>query len=156
MGNPHDAAEITQEAILRTFWKIQEFHGRAHFYTWLYRTALNLCYRRLSDGQARIAERSVPLEGESREEGGQVEPAIADRSPSPRELACAREEAELVRRALASLRPRDFRILVLREFEELSYEEIALRLRIRPASIPSRLSRARSALAHRLRQLGLE
>lgn len=158
LGNEEDALEVTQEVVLRTFWNIRRFHGRAHFYTWAYRTALNLCYRRLSDSHAEISRRSVSVDsrfgpGEEEPPGGSQVPA---RAPSPREEASAREEIELVRRALGRLQPKDFQILVLREFEELSYEEIGTRLKISPASVPSRLHRARAALARRLKELGIE
>lgn len=156
LGNPEDAAEITQEALLRTFWKIRTFHGRAHFYTWLYRTALNLCYRRLSDAHARMKKRSVSLD-ESREtdQGTLEELTLPDQNRLAREDLVHEEEIQLVRQALASMNRGDFQILILREFEELSYEEISQRLRIPRGTVMSRLHRARLALTHRLRELGI-
>ncbi len=156
LGNREDAAEITQEAILRTFWKIQTFHGRAHFYTWLYRTALNLCYRRMSDTSAKIRARSVSLnENPEGPEGNPQMVEIPAQGRSPRDEAVHAEEMELVRQALSSLRPADFQILVLRELEGLSYDEIAERLGLPTGTIMSRLHRAREALGRRLRDLGL-
>lgn len=156
LGNLEDAADVTQEAILRTFWKIQTFHGRAHFYTWLYRTALNLCYRRLSDTQRKIARRAFSLDEEREGEEGQARGLLLPgREPSPREELQRKEEVELVRQALTSLDPSGFQILVLREFEELSYEEIARRLAIAEGTVMSRLHRAREALAKRLTELGV-
>ena len=156
LGNPEDAAEVTQEALLRTFWSIQSFHGRAHFYTWLYRTALNLCYRRLSDTHAKIERRSVSMdEPRESDEGSPQELAVPDRGSSPKEEFARREETELVRKALTTLNKADFEILVLREFEELSYDEIARRLGIPRGTVMSRLHRARQALAARLKELGL-
>lgn len=156
LGSVDEAAEVTQEAILRTFWHIQSFHGHAHFYTWLYRTALNLCYRRLSDTHAKIQHRSFslnqPLEDE---EGGVQEVSLPGREPGPREGAERQEEIQLVRRALAGLAKNDFQILILREFDELSYEEIAGRLKLSKGTVMSRLHRAREALAKRLKQLGV-
>lgn len=156
LGNAEEAAEVTQEAILRTFWHIQSFHGHAHFYTWLYRTALNLCYRRLSDTHAKIQRRSVSLDHPPEdEEGGAREVALSDHQPDPREGAQRREEIRLVRRALSGLSSRDFQILVLREFEELSYEELSDRLKLSKDTVASRLHRAREALARRLKDLGV-
>lgn len=156
LGNADEAAEVTQEAILRTFWKIQSFHGHAHFYTWLYRTALNLCYRRLSDTHAKIQRRSLSLDQPPEDDEGSVqEVALPDRHPDPREGAERQEEIELVRRALTGLALKDFQILVLREFEELSYEEIANRLKLSEGTVMSRLHRAREALAKRLKELGV-
>lgn len=156
LGNADDAGEVTQEAVLRTFWKIQTFHGRAHFYTWLYRTALNLCYRRLSDTQAKIANGALRLdEAQESEEGILRQPAVAGSELSPREDLARREETALVRKALASLDRADFQILVLREFEGLAYEAISERLKLSKGTVMSRLHRARIALAKRLRQLGV-
>ena len=157
LGNADDAAEVTQEAILRTFWHIQSFHGHAHFYTWLYRTALNLCYRRLSDAHAKIQRRSFSLDQPLEEEGDTPrEPVLPNRQMSPREGAQRHEEMDLVRRALAGLDRKDFKILVLREFEELSYEEISNRLNLSKGTVMSRLHRARESLAQRLNELGIE
>jgi len=156
LGNADEAAEVTQEAILRTFRCIQSFHGQAHFYTWLYRTALNLCYGRLSDTHAKIQRRSFSLDQPLEDgEGSVQEASLPDRRPDPRRGAERQEEIHLVRRALAGLSPNDFQILVLREFGELSYEEIADRLKISKGTVMSRLHRAREALAKRLTELGV-
>ena len=156
LGDAEEAAEVTQEAILRTFWHIQSFHGQAHFYTWLYRIALNLCYRRLSDSHAKIQRRSVSLDQPpENDEGAARETALPDHQISPREDAQRQEEIGLVRRALSGLAPKDFQILVLREFDELSYEEISARLKLSQGTVMSRLYRAREALAKRLKDLGV-
>jgi len=156
LGNTEDATEVTQEAILRTFWKIHSFRGQAHFYTWLYRTALNLCYRRMSDPSAKIANRQVSLDAPREdEEGAAREVALPARGSSPRDEVIGSEELAILRQALGSLHPRDFEILVLREFEELSYEEIAKRLKLPAGTITSKLHRARTALAKRLKELGV-
>lgn len=155
LGNAEEAADVTQEAILRTFWKIQSFHGRSHFYTWLYRTALNLCYRRLSDTYAKIQRRSVSLDQPDDGEEDRPAPEVAASTGNPREDASHDEEIQLVRSALAGLEKNNFEILVLREFDELSYEEISQRLRISKGTVMSRLHRARTALAKRLLDLGV-
>ena len=154
LGNREDAAEITQEALLRTFWKLTGFYGRAHFYTWLYRIALNLCYRRLD--VRRREPSAVPLPQQDEADEAQ-EPAelLADATASPREVAASEEQDAMVRKALARLKPQDFHILVLREFEGLSYDELAGRLRIPKGTVMSRLHRARLALAEQLRRLGV-
>jgi RNA polymerase sigma-70 factor (ECF subfamily) len=156
LGNRDDAVEVTQEAILRTFWKIQTFHGHAHFYTWLYRIALNLCYRRLSDTHAKIERRGISLDKVTPDEQGvPLGFQVGDKKPRQDEELIHSEEIRLMRRALALLEKNDFKILVLREFEELSYEAIAEKLRLPLGTVMSRLHRAREALAKRLRKMGL-
>jgi len=149
LGNAEDAQEITQEAFLRTFWKLTGFRGQAHFYTWLYRIALNLCYRRLI-----TKRREPPLtspESDSEEES--VSDQVPDSSVSVREKVEQKETIALVRQALTQLKSADFEILILREFEGLSYEELADRLRIQKGTVMSRLHRARLALAEQLTKL---
>ena len=155
LGNREDAAEVTQEAFLRTFWNMTGFHGHAHFYTWLYRIALNLCYRRLA-----LRRREPPLllptaRDDQRDETIAPEDLVVDPSSSPREIVNQRETVQVVRQALAALKPRDFHILILREFEELSYEELAQRLHLAKGTVMSRLHRARLALAEQLTRLGV-
>jgi RNA polymerase sigma-70 factor (ECF subfamily) len=142
LGSREDAAEICQETFLRTFWKIAGFQGRASFYTWLYRIALNLCYRRMAKKRREVVEETA---GEQ----------LPDPGASPRDRAILQERAALVRRALSQLAPADFEILVLREFEELPYEEMARRLGLPEGTVMSRLHRARAALAGRLQRLGI-
>lgn len=140
LGNRHDAEEICQEAFLQAFCKAAGFKGRSHFYTWVYRIMIHLCYRRLKSGRKETSVDAIE---------------VADPSASAREQAAASETISLVRRALCRLKPADFEILVLREFEELSYEELAQRLRLPHGTVMSRLHRARLALAVQLEKLGV-
>ena len=80
---------------------------------------------------------------------------MVDPSASPREDSNSHETVALVRQALSALNPRDFQILILREFEDLSYDELARRLRLPKGTVMSRLHRARLALAEQLTRLGL-
>lgn len=153
LGNAEDAAEVTQEALLRTFWKLTGFHGRAHFYTWLYRVALNLCYRRL---EARRREQLAAADRDLDAAEPSLEERVVDPGAGPREEVASREAVGLVRQALAHLKPSDFHLLVLREFDGLRYEELAARLHLPKGTVMSRLHRARLALAEQLTRLGLQ
>ena len=153
LDNREDAAEVTQEALLRTFWKLTGFHGRSHFYTWLYRIALNLCYRRIA--RRRREPPITPPPQTLDDDHPALDESLPDASASPHEEAASHETASLVRQALTKLDPHDFQILVLREFEGLSYDELAVRLRLPKGTVMSRLHRARLALAEHLTRLGL-
>lgn len=153
LGNADDAAEVTQDALLRTFWKLTGFHRRARFYTWLYRITLNLCYHRLD--HRRREPMVIPPAVHDGDEAPRPEELIPDPTGSPRELASRGEASELVRQALAALPARDFQILILREFEGLSYEEVAKTLHLPKGTVMSRLHRARLALGRQLQKLGV-
>ena len=152
LGNPDDAAEVTQDALLRTFWKLTGFHHRARFYTWLYRITLNLCYRRLE--RRRREPLLSPMDPD--EPDARPEERLPDPAASPREAAASLETAALIRQALAALPPWEFQILILREFEGLSYDEVAQTLHVPKGTVMSRLHRARLALAEQLKTLGVQ
>jgi len=154
LGNSEDAAEITQEALLRTFWKVTQFHRRAHFYTWFYRIMLNLAYKRLAE---RSWEQTFLSRGEESDNSGSplpVDPVSTELSP--RDEAASHETITLVRRALARLKSSDFEVLILRDVEQLSYEALAHQLDIPEGTVMSRLHRARLAMARELANLGLD
>lgn len=133
--DPQDALDAAQEAMIAVVRGIASYDGRARFTTWLYRVATNAALMELR----RRARRPTPQELT-------VDPA-ADRSGPDREVA-ARLDVEA---ALAALPVEQRVVVVLREFEDLEYEQIAVVLGVPIGTVRSRLNRARRAL---LRSLG--
>ena len=154
LGNREDAAEVAQEAFLRTFWKITGFRAEAHFYTWLYRITLNLCYERLLQ-RKREGPRAASAGPEGSPDENPPELQVADPAASPRDQVAQGERIALVRQALAHLEEKDFQLLILREFDHLSYEELALALGVPVGTVMSRLHRARQALTDELKRMGV-
>ena len=148
LGNRDDAVELTEEAFLRAFGSLRRFRRGSHLYTWIYRILLNLCYRRLTTRRRELPESSFPAPSD--EEGSTFETHLVDPSSSPREEASRRETVSWVRQGLARLKPADYEILILREFEGLSYEELSRQLKVPRGTVMSRLHRARLALAEHL------
>ena len=142
LGTPHDAADVVQETFLRAYARIPELRG-ATVRAWLFRVAINCAH----DIQRRSIRRpAAPLEDA---EGNVVE--LPDPGLGPEATALARERVAAVRDALQTL-PTDFRaIVVLRDVNELSYEEMSEALRIPVGTVKSRLSRARHMLVAALR-----
>ena len=155
LGNREDAAEVAQEAFLRTFWKITGFRAEAHFYTWLYRITLNLCHERLARRKREMPRYTPPTDAEDSSDASSQEIQLADPAASPREQAAQSERIALVRQALARLDEGDFQLLILREFDHLSYEELAMVLGVPAGTVMSRLHRARQALAQELKRMGV-
>ena len=142
LGSPADAADVVQETFTRAFTNLPTLRG-ASVRGWLFRVALN-CGRDVQRRQTRRPTR--PLEDD---EGRVLE--LPDPSAGPEASALGRERAAAVRAALGEL-PADFRtVVVLRDVNDLSYEEIAEALSLPLGTVKSRLSRARSLLAASLR-----
>ncbi|HTA43526.1 MAG TPA: sigma-70 family RNA polymerase sigma factor [Bryobacteraceae bacterium] len=138
-GDRTAASDVTQQVFLKLLANIGQYRGEAVFSTWLYRLVVNAC---LDEARAR-KPRAVAYE-RSRMEAA----AGAGSQESGYEQA---QVAESVRAAVASLPPK-FRIAVLlRYFDELSYDEMAKALRCSMGTVASRLSRGHKMLAERLK-----
>jgi RNA polymerase sigma-70 factor (ECF subfamily) len=134
-GDETEAEDIAQEVFLKAYVKITGFQAESGFYTWLYRIAVNTA----SDVMKRRRRRqTLSLEREELGPGLQSDPISG-----PLASAKRREESEVVREVLAGLPDRYRAVLVLREFEGFSYQEMARTLRCSIGTIESRLFRAR-------------
>lgn len=139
--NPNDALDLCQETFLRAFRSIGRFKGDSRLYTWLYRIAVNVSL----DFVGRRKRDSTVVFDETR----QVEPELSDEWPSsagglgPVEELDRKELMQVMSGALEKLSPKHRAVLVLREVEELSYEEIAETLDINVGTVMSRLFNAR-------------
>src|SRR5262245_35827356 len=134
LGRTADAEDATQEVFLKLFERARTFDGRARFSTWLHRFTVNLCLSRMERERLRLA-RALPDEGE-----------LVDPADSPVEALGRTEAREALERLLLRLSPEHRSILVLRELEGLSYQEIAAALATPEGTVMSRLSRAREQL----------
>ena len=140
-GDRGSASDITQEVFVKLMTNMAGFRGDSGFSTWLYRLVVNACLDRARSGQNR--ERAT-------------DPASLDLLPgaSSQEDALARmRTAESVQRAISAL-PTQYRLVILlRYFDDLSYEEMAAALNCSVGTISSRLNRGHRLLAERLASL---
>ena len=142
LGNSEDAADMTQEAFIKAFNSLSGFRGDSKFSVWLTRIVSNLCLDFL---RSRSRRPTVSLSVED-DEGDDVQLDIADISQSPELLLERSLTRESVRRGLKAL-PEDYReILLLREIQGLSYDEIAEALNIEVGTVKSRIFRGRKKL----------
>ena len=141
-GNPEDAADMTQETFIKAYNSLQSFRGDSKFSVWLYRIASNVCLDFL---RSRSRKPAVSLSVED-DEGEETELDIADESQSPELLLERGLTRDAVRRGLQALPPDYKQILLLREIQGLSYEEIADVLQIEVGTVKSRIFRARKRL----------
>ena len=137
-GNSEDAADMSQEAFIKAYNSLSSFRGDSKFSVWLYRIVSNVCLDYL---RSRTRKPTVSLSTEN-DDGEEVELDIADESQSPELLLDRSLTRDAVRRGLAALPPDHREILLLREIQGLSYEEIAAALGLEAGTVKSRIFRA--------------
>jgi len=147
LGDTEEARDVAQEVFLQVYRQLGRFEGRSTLKTWIYRIAVNQCHNRRRFWHRRHRDREEGLEAVS------VESAAARGGSSPYEEARRQERARRVQAALLELSFEHRSVLVLREVEGLTCEEVAEALRIPAGTVKSRLSRAREAMRLRLRGL---
>ncbi len=143
LNHSEAARDTAQEVFLKAFREIRNFEGKSKFKTWLYRIAVNAA---IDEGRKKRPLQSLD-QGDDPED--ETKPAITpvDHTPGPRDRAFQSELREILNRALEELSPDHRAVLVLREFQGLSYEEIAEALQIEIGTVMSRLFYARKKLA---------
>lgn len=143
-GDRERAADLSQEIFLRIYRHAARFRGRSTLKTWIYRVSVNCCRSRLA--RRRLPTLTLP--------DPQVDPVdrLRDHRAGPERRAIARDRVRLLHEALGEL-PRSYReAVVLRDIEELSYNEIATVLGVRLGTVRSRIARGRERLRKRLEE----
>jgi RNA polymerase sigma-70 factor, ECF subfamily len=145
-----DACDVVQEVFLKIFRRIGSFRGDSKLRTWIYRIAVNEAHNHCRwNGRHRGQE--VGLEGSEETRGYRDTLPARDDSPYDYVLGC--EKHHLVETALAGLNPTFRSVVVLRDIEDLSYEEIAAILQLPLGTVKSRILRGRDALRRELERL---
>lgn len=150
-GDYQISCDLCQETFLKAFRAIESFEERSALSTWLYRIAANLC---LSHRRSRRRRPETSLDG-VRDSGGEdgATYEVADSSMEPGAAAELEERRKKVRLKIEELEP-DFRdVVVLRDMEGLSYEEIAEIVGCPTGTVRSRLHRARLDLKEKLKDI---
>lgn len=142
VGSHEDAADLTQEVLLKAYSRVKSFREGSTFLTWIYRIALNHCIDFQRKRRPQIAASLEDL----LEQGRSFDSWNGERGADPYRLLEAREREARVREAIQSLPERLRLVVELRELEGLSPEETARRLNCRVAAVKTRLHRARGVL----------
>ncbi len=144
-GNPEDAYDMAQEAFLRVFKSLHRFRGNSSFSTWLYRVASNVCLDFLRKRKRSPVYISIDesLTGEDGEYQRQFEDGY---SPDPEELVSRVEMQEAIQEQIGTLSDDHRLVILLRDAQGRTYQEIADILQISIGTVKSRLYRARREL----------
>jgi RNA polymerase sigma-70 factor (ECF subfamily) len=145
VGKHDEAEDLAQDIFLKIFKALDTFDRRANFQTWIISIARNLCidhYRSVRKERETIA-REV--------DAGELTPASADRGPDG--MLEQNDLRALLQRALDKLPAALRTAVVLRDLQELSYQEIADRLRLPEGTVKSRINRGRLELARQIRRI---
>jgi RNA polymerase sigma-70 factor (ECF subfamily) len=142
-GSPEDAEDVTQEVFTKIWKNLEAFKYQSTLKTWIYRIAMNSCIDYSRKPWKRHGQRSTGLDDAM--EDGAEKVHLSDDDTAERKLL-AKEKATQVRRAITRLKPHLRAVLVLKDLEEMSYDEISDILGVGMGTISSRLNRARKAL----------
>src|SRR5215213_5899717 len=151
LDSSEEARDATQETFLSAFRNLRGFRGEAKVSSWLHRIAVNQCITRQRRARVR-AETGIDEEVES---AGEAFLSTGEHA-SPARAAEAKERAEAVRRAVAALTPELREVVLLKEFEGLTFQEIADALQVPLSTVKSRLYTALRQLRMRLEKFELE
>jgi len=154
MNDPADAADTTQEVFLKVFRGMKRFNGNSSLKTWIYRIALHEASNRRR-WWFRHKARETSMEPQLQESDSpmvsrEVQEAMVDEAASPFENAMHEEVRAHIEQELAHVAERFRTAVILRDIEELSYEEIAEVTETTLGTVKSRLTRGREALRKRL------
>jgi RNA polymerase sigma-70 factor (ECF subfamily) len=147
VGSTQEAEEIGQEVFIKVWRSLPDYNRVGAFSSWLYRIAVNASIDRLRKRREEtsideLPESSTPL----------VDRLSEDDSELPEEVVERRDTARIVREAIEELPPNARATLILREYEQLSYKEIAAALEIPIGTVMSRLNYARRVLREKLEE----
>jgi RNA polymerase sigma-70 factor (ECF subfamily) len=150
LGNASDASDVVQEVFLKVFRGVSSFREQSSLRTWIYRIAINEAHNHRR-WFIRHCRREVSMESERPQHANPVEWAT-DPGRSPFDQALDRETHTLIERALTRINPVFRTAVVLRDIQNLSYEEIAEILQVSLGTVKSRIVRGREALRRELTQ----
>ncbi len=145
-GNYEDASEIVQDAFVSAYRSIKNFRGQARFLTWLTAITINLSKNRLKQLKARRAHEPMSVDEPVQTDDGQVAADPPSNEPTVLDRMERQDVQRKVRNCIEALEPEFREVIVLRDMQDFSYEEITNTLKVREGTVKSRLFRARETV----------
>jgi len=153
IGDYQEANDTAQETFIKVFGSLKKFRFESSFSTWLFRIAVNTCKNRLKSSEFRQKKKTISLDNPGDPETDRSLSQIKDEAPSPSIELERKERMMLIKEAIDSLSVEQKEVVVLRDIEGLSYEEIVDITGLNVGTLKSRLARARLNLRNKLRSL---
>jgi RNA polymerase sigma-70 factor (ECF subfamily) len=148
MGNEEDAKDMAQEAMLRIFRSIKDFKGQSSFSTWLYRIVTNVC---LDELRRRKNDKHISIDSTIQTENGELHIELSSDKETPESVYERVEQRELIKKAIRELNDEYRSVIVLRDIQGFSYDEISNMLDCSLGTVKSRINRARTMLRDKLK-----
>jgi RNA polymerase sigma-70 factor (ECF subfamily) len=150
IGDRTQAKDVAQEVFIRVWQSARTYLPKAKFTTWVYRITANLCFNELKS-----ARRKKWFSFNQSDEDGDLtfEDTLADSAPSPEDVLLEKERSRQISDALQSLPENQRMALILKRYDELSYQEIAQIIGCSVSAVESLLVRAKRALQEKLKDL---
>ncbi len=153
LDDPEEARDAAQETFLKVYRGLSGFRGEAGLKTWIYRIAINQVMNQQRWWRRRRRDETISLDLSRGESDATLGNLLPGTGRSPEAMAIANERERRIMRALGEIK-QEYRVaLILREIEELSYEEIAETLSISIGTVKSRIARGREELRRRVKDL---
>lgn len=149
MGNPEDTYDLSQKVFIKVYTKLDQFDGTSQFSTWLYCIATNTC---LDELRRRKGKEPFSIDQAIESKDGYIHCEQEDKNENVEGIIIEKEKARIIQMALNEVNEKNRIVLILREIEQLSYDEIAESLDISLGTVKSRISRGREQIKKILTQ----
>ena len=150
IGDRTKAQDLAQEVFLRVWQAAKSYKPEAKFTTWIYRITANLCFNELKSSRRKKMFQFLRPETDQE---ARTEEELPDNSPSAEDLLLAKERSRQITEALQSLPENQRMAIILKRYDDLSYEEIARVLGCSVSAVESLLVRAKRTLQEKLEEL---
>ena len=147
VGDRTQAKDLSQEVFLRVWQSAKNYEAKAKFTTWVYRVASNLCLNELKSARRKKLFQFLRSDADNEIHG---EKDFPDGSPSPEDLLLAKERSHQITKALQSLPENQRMAVILKRYDDFSYEEIARILNCSVSAVESLLVRGKRSLQEKL------
>ena len=144
LGNKEDAEDAAQEVFVKAYRAISGFDGKSSFKTWLYKIASNVAMDELRKRKRRNSDKTVSLYAET--DDGEYELPLAGEKDEPFEEARKKELQNVLQKAIGELKDEYKTVVVMRDVQNISYEDIAKVTGLSLGTVKSRISRGRLSL----------